>query len=155
MSPEEKYYLTKEGLDKIKKEYQRLLKLKESMLKKETPSVFHSEELNAEFVSYREDFEYLESRVAEIEYILKNFELIKPPPKKERDTVKLGARVTVEVNNQEDEFMITGTLEANPSAGKISDKSPVGRALLGHKVGDEVVISSPTKVVYKIKAIKY
>jgi len=152
---EEKYYLTKEGLEKIKKEHQRLLKMRQSMLKTEAPSVFHSEELNAEFVSYREDFEYLESRIAEIEHILKNYELIKPPPKKERDTVKLGARVTVEVNNQEDEFMIIGTLEANPSAGKISDKSPVGKALLGHKVGDEVVVSSPTKVVYKIKAIKY
>ena len=51
--------------------------------------------------------------------------------------------------------MIVGTLEANPSLGKISNESPVGKALLGRRVGDEVIISSPIKTVYKIKGIKY
>jgi transcription elongation factor GreA len=51
--------------------------------------------------------------------------------------------------------MIVGTLEANPSEGKISSQSPIGKVLLGHKVGDEVVITSPIKVFYKVKKIKY
>jgi transcription elongation factor GreA len=51
--------------------------------------------------------------------------------------------------------MIVGTLEANPSEGRISIESPVGKALLGKKVGDEVIITSPIKIVYKIKKIKY
>jgi transcription elongation factor GreA len=48
-----------------------------------------------------------------------------------------------------------GTLEANPALGKISNESPVGKALLGHKIGDEVLVSSPAKIAYKIKGIKY
>jgi transcription elongation factor GreA len=51
--------------------------------------------------------------------------------------------------------MIVGTLEANPSEGKISNESPVGKALLGKKVGDEIVITSPINVKYKIKKIRY
>jgi transcription elongation factor GreA len=155
MEAVDKYYLTKEGLDKIKKEYQKLLKTRKTKIKQEAPPVLHSEELNAEFVSFREDFEYLESRIAELSSILKNYEIIKPPPKKERDKIYLGAKVKVEVKGEKDEFMIVGTLEANPSSGRISDRSPVGNALLGHKAGDEVTISSPIKLTYKIKSVKY
>ncbi len=54
-----------------------------------------------------------------------------------------------------DEYEIVGTLEANPALGKISNESPVGRALLGHKVGEEVVVQSPLKIKYKILKIKY
>jgi len=51
--------------------------------------------------------------------------------------------------------MIVGTLEANPGEGKISSESPVGKSILRKKIGDEVMITSPIKVVYKIKKIKY
>jgi transcription elongation factor GreA len=142
-------------LKKIKKEYQKLLRLRKLKSKGESPSVFHSEELNTEFISYKEDLDFLEAKIVELDHILKNFEIIKPPPKRERDKVHLGAHVAVEVDGQTDEFIIVGTLEANPAIGKISNESPVGKALLGHKVGDEVLISSPVKKVYKIKKIKY
>jgi transcription elongation factor GreA len=69
--------------------------------------------------------------------------------------VDLGARVKIGINGHEDEFMLVGTLEANPTAGKISNESPVGKALMGHRVGDKVIISSPVKVVYTIKKISY
>ncbi|RLC40300.1 MAG: transcription elongation factor GreA [Candidatus Nealsonbacteria bacterium] len=151
----EKYYLTKEGLKKIEKEYKKLLKLKKQKSRGGAPSVLHSDELSAEFISYREDLDFLDSKIEELQHILKNYELIKPPPKKEKNKVHLGAQVKVEVDGQIDEFIIVGTLEANPTLGKISNESPVGKALLGHKVGDEVVLSSPVKVVYKIKSIKY
>ena len=59
------------------------------------------------------------------------------------------------MDGQKDEFVIVGTLEANPALGKISNESPVGKALLGHKIGDEVVVSSPMKTTYKIRNIKY
>ncbi|MBZ9572701.1 GreA/GreB family elongation factor [Patescibacteria group bacterium] len=155
MPDSKKYYLTKEGLRSVGKEYRKLLKLRKLKSKEGVPSVLHSEELNAEFVAFREDIDLLESRIEELEYILKNFELIKPPPRKERDKIHLGAQVKVSVDGQEDEFIIVGTLEANPSLGKISNESPVGRALLGHKVGEEVTVSSPIKTTYKIKKIKY
>ena len=151
----EKYYLTKEGLKKIEKEYKKLLKLKKQKSRGGAPSVLHSDELSAEFISYREDLDFLDSKIEELQHILKNYELIKSPPKKERNKVHLGAQVKVEVDGQIDEFIIVGTLEANPTLGKISNESPVGKALLGHKVGDEVILSSPVKVVYKIKSIKY
>ena len=152
---EKKFYLTKEGLEKIKKEYQNLKNLKLSKTKGEVPKIWHSEDLNPEYLAFQEDLSFLESRVAELEYILKNAELIKLPPKGKQNVINLGARVLVEVNGQTDEFTIVGSLEANPAIGKISNESPVGRALLGHKVGDMVGISSPIQTVYKIKKIKY
>ena len=129
-----KCYLTKEGLKRIKEESQNLTELKKLNLRQEIPSFLHSEELNAEFVSFREDSEYLESRIQELEHILKNYELIKVPAKKDRDKVNMGARVELEVNGKKDEFILVGTFEANPTAGKISNESPVGQALLGGHV---------------------
>lgn len=152
---EKKFYLTEQGLERIKKEYQDLKNLKLSMTKGEIPKIWHSEDLNPEYLSFQEDLSFLESRIAELEYILKNAELIKPPPKEKQNIVNLGARVLVEVDGQTDEFEIVGTLEANPALGKISNESPVGKALLGHKVGDEVIISSPIQTIYKIKKIRY
>ena len=155
MAEEKKFYLTKQGLEKIKKEYQDLKNLKLSKTKGEIPKIWQSEDLNPEYLSFQEDLSFLESRIAELEYILKNTELIKPPPKEKQNMVNLGATVLVEVDGQTDEFTIVGTLEANPAIGKISNESPVGRMLLGHRVGDEVVVSSPIQTVYKIKKIKY
>ena len=155
MAVSKKYYLTKEGLKGIEKEYKKLLKLRRLKSKEGVPSVLHSEELNAEFIAFREDVDLLESKIEELDHILKNFELIKPPSRTERDKIHLGAHVKVEVGGQMDEFIIVGTLEANPSLGKISNESPVGKALLSHKVGEEVIVSSPTKTTYKIKKIKY
>ncbi len=153
---EEKFYLTKKGLEKLQKEYQDLKRIKLAKTKGESPRILHSEDLNPEYLSFREDLSFLETRIAELEHILKNVELIKLPPKNRRNVVDLGATVTLqEPDGQTNEFMIVGTLEANPSEGKISSDSPVGRILLGHKIGDEVVITSPIKVVYKIKKIKY
>jgi transcription elongation factor GreA len=115
-----------------------------------------SEDLNPEYLAFQEDLSFLENRSAELEEILKHVELIKAPPKEKQNTVYLGATVTLEdKSGLINEFMIVGTLEANPSEGKISSESPVGKAILGKKIGDEVVITSPIKVVYKIKKIKY
>lgn len=151
-----KFYLTKKGLEKINKECQDLKKIILAKTKGESPQILHSEDLNPEYISFREDLSFLETRIAELEYILKNIELIKLPPKKKRSIVYLGATVTLqESDGQINEFTIVGTLEANPSEGKISSDSPIGKMLLEHKVNDEVIITSPIKVVYKIKKIKY
>ncbi len=155
MIEEKKFYLTKEGLEKTKKEYENLRKLKFSKTKGEIPKIWHSEDLNPEYLSFQEDLSFLETRLSELEYVLKNTELIKLPSKEKQNTISLGAKVLIEVEGQRDEFEILGTLEANPVIGKISNESPVGQALLGHKVGDEVIVSSPIKTIYKIKKIKY
>jgi len=149
------FYLTKEGLKKLKKEYQSLKKFRFSKINGEIPKILHSEEVNPEYLSFREDLSLIEKRIQEIENILKNVELIKPPAKSKQNAVDLGAKVTVEIDGEVDEFEIVGTLEANPILGKISNESPIGKALLGHQIGDEIIISSPIKVIYKIKKVEY
>ncbi len=153
---ENKFYLTKEGLKKLQKEYQDLKKIKFAKTTGETPTALHSEDLNPEYLSFREDLSFLETRIVELTNVLKNAETIKKPAKSKRDIVSLGATVTLqEADGQINEFMIVGSLEANPGEGKISSASPIGRTLLGHIKGEEVIITSPIKVVYKIKDVKY
>ena len=150
-----KFYLTKEGLEKIKKEHQELQKIRESKAKEGVPS-FSSEEVNPEYLIFQEDLKSLENRIIEIQQILKNTQLIKIPPKEKRNIVNLGAKILVETDGgQSDEFEIVGSLEANPSLGRISNESPVGKALIGHKAGEEVIVQSAIKAIYKIKKIRY
>ncbi len=135
----EKIYLTKKGLEKIKKEYRDLKNLKRIRLAKA-----------------EENFDLSESKIAELEYVFKNAELIKIPSKEKQNIVNLGATVTLENSDGKiKEYEIVGTLEVNPSEGRISSESPVGKALLNHKVSDEIEINSPIKIVYKIKKIRY
>ena len=155
MPEEKKFYLTKEGLQRLKRESKDLLELKLAKIRGESPKILHSEDLNPEYLAFQEDLSFLEVRISELKNILKNAILIKIPPKAKQKIVNLGATVLVEVEGQSDEFVIVGSLEANPSVGKISNESPVGKALLGSQVGDEVVVSSPIKTTYKIKKIAY
>lgn len=150
------FYITKSKLQELKREYEELLDFEhKKSLGQEVPRILESEDLNPEFVSFQEDVGFLRSRIDELKNIIEHHELIKNPPKEKRGTIGLGARVQVAIDGQRDEFTIVGTLEANPALGKISNESPVGRALLGHKVADEVEISSPVKTIYKIRSIKY
>ena len=153
--PGKKYYLTEQGLEKIREELKRLKKKKSTLLNGSGPRSFRFGEIEAEYITFREDLGMIEERIAEMENILENYELIKIPPKKEQDRVHLGAKVTVEVDGQTDEFFIVGTLEADPALGKISNECPVGKALMGHKTGDRVIVASPIKIVYTIKKIEY
>jgi len=150
------FYITKGKLQELKKEYEELLNIeRKKALGQEVPKILESEDLNPEFVSFQEDIGFLRSRIDELKNILEHHELIKAPAKDKRGVVQLGSKVKIDVDGQRDEFVVVGTLEANPALGKISNESPVGMAILGHKVGDEVVVFSPMKITYKIKKIKY
>jgi transcription elongation factor GreA len=151
----EKFHLTKKGLTELKEELEKLKKVRALKIKGEVPDILHSEEVNPEYLVFQEDLDFIEGRIAELENIIKNAVLIKPPVKEERDKVFLGATVVVEVDGREDEFKIVGSLEANPSLGKISDQSPVGKALINRRLNETVIISSPVQVTYKIKKIRY
>lgn len=151
-----KYYLTKQGLKRIKKEYEDLRKIRMARTRGDSPKLLQSDDLNPEYIVFREDLSFLESRLIDLEHVLKNIELIKLPPKNKRNIVHIGATVTLEeADGQINEFTVIGTLEANPDEGKISSDSPIGRILLGHKVNDVLEVTSPIKVVYKVKKIKY
>ena len=149
------FYLTKDGLEDLKKQYDVLKRIRSAKTKGGVPEIWESEDLSSEYLSFQEDMTLLEKRIIEIEDILKNFVLIKPPLKQNRDVVDLGAKVSLEMDGDKNEFTIVGTLEADPSLGKISNESPVGRSLLGHKIGDEIPSSSSAKTVYKIRKIRY
>lgn len=152
---ENKYYLTKEGLEKTEKGYKSLLELRKMKTTDEVPSIWHSEDVNPEYLSFQEDMNVIEARLTEYEDILKNVELITIPLKEKRNEICLGAAVITEVDGETVEFQIVGTLESQPILGKISSESPVGKALLGHRVGDTVVVNSTMKTRYKIVKIWY
>ena len=153
---EQKFYLTKPGLERIQKERDKLVEFKRLKTKDDVPSIWHSEDVNPEYLAFQEDMTLLETKLAEYENILKNQEIIKLPPKERRNELFLGGTVTLEdEDGSMNEYTIVGTLEANPAEGKISSDSPVGRALLGKKVNEEAIITSPIRVVYKIRKIKY
>jgi transcription elongation factor GreA len=91
--------------------------------------------------------------ISEIEEHLKRAEIIKAPPNKER--VRLGHHVTVEVAGEKKTYLLLGSAETNPTTGVISHNSPLGSALLGHKVGDKIQIKLAAKIVeYKIVSIE-
>jgi len=150
------FYVTKEKLQELKKEHEELVLFERNkVLGQEAPKMLESEDMNPEFVSYHEDMDSLRLRIEELNNILEHYELIKPPSKEEQMFVGVGAKVLMDINGAAGEFVITGTLEANPELGRISNESPVGKALLGHKIGDHVTVSLPEKTVYKIKNITY
>jgi len=154
--PEENFYLTKEGLERIKKEYQSLRNLKKIKSSRENILPLEGENANPAYLSLQEDLEILERKTEELENILKNYQIIKFPPKAKQNIVDLGAKVFLEDSSgQKVKFQIVGTLEANPFLEKISNESPVGKALLGCKVGEKVDIDSPVKLEYKILKITY
>lgn len=108
---------------------------------------------NAEYHEAKEDQGRQETRIEEIENILQNSEIIKAP--KGDSKVRLGSTVKLKTEEgKTKEFQVVGTVEADPLSGKISDESPIGKALLGKKVGEEVEIQTPAETTtYKIASI--
>lgn len=106
---------------------------------------------NAEYDAAREEQGLLETRIAEIEEILNNAEIIKAG---RRSTIALGSKVALKSNGKTANYIIVGPVEADPLEGKISNESPIGMALYGKKVGDSATISTPKgEVTYKIAQI--
>lgn len=106
---------------------------------------------NAEYQAARADQERTENRVSEIDNILNNLDIIK---KSTNGKVQLGSTVTLKGGSKAKEFQVVGTVEADPLNGKISDESPIGQALIGKKVGDEVEIKTPADTTsYTVAAI--
>ncbi len=103
---------------------------------------------NEEYSAARGEQKVVEGRILEIQGILKNAKIIKAGKKSQ---IALGANITLEGAGKTMNYTLVGAIEANPLSGKISDESPVGKALLGRKLGDEV--SFPNGKVYKITDI--
>lgn len=109
---------------------------------------------NSEYDDAKNEQAKIEARIVELEAMLKNVEIIKDI-KGAAKTVVVGVKVTVydEEFDEEDEYHVVGSTEADPANNRISDESPVGRALIGHKVGDVVAVEAPAGEI-KLKIVK-
>ncbi len=148
-----KVLLTEEGLKKLKEEYEELVntKRKEVTEKIARARDFGDLSENSEYDSAREEQSFTEGRIMELEEILSHSKLIETTSD---GAVGIGSKVKVKNGSDVDEFIIVSSVEANPMEGKISNESPVGKALLGSKVGDEVQISSTVQASYKVLEVK-
>lgn len=148
------FYLTKEGITELETEVKGLIEQRGPIAERiKTAREFGDLSENAEYSSARQEQERVEGRIAEIENILQNVEVIKKP--KGDSKVQLGSSVKLKgTDGKTKEFQVVGTVEADPLNGKISDESPIGQALLGKKEGEEVEIQTPAETAtYKIADI--
>lgn len=148
------FHLTAEGLQALKDELQELTTTKRGEIAGRLKEAKADGDLseNAMYDAARDEQSFVEGRIAEIEHILKHAAVISN--KGNGGSVALGSKVHVELEEGEQEYVIVGSTEANPDEGKISDQSPIGKALLGRKPGDEVHVEVPSgTMVYRIKHI--
>lgn len=146
------FHLTQEGVAELKEEHKGLTALRGPIAERiKTAREFGDLSENAEYSSARQEQERVEGRIAEIEHILLNVDIIKKP--RGDSKVQLGSMVTLK-NHDTKKFQVVGTVEADPLNGKISDESPIGQALIGKKLGDDVEIVTPAETTtYKITDI--
>lgn len=146
-------YLSAEGIEEIKKELQELKTKKRQEIAKRLQEAKDLGDLseNAEYFEAKEAQSLNENRISELEDLLKNAVVIEASSTE--DTVRIGSKIEVMANNNVEVFSIVGSAEAKPQEGKISNESPLGRAFLNKKIGDEVEIKTPGGIV-KYKIIK-
>ena len=152
---DKKFILTSQGLVSLKSEYDELTKVKRTQITKriQTAREFGDLSENSEYDAAKEEQSLLETRIAQLEDVLKRAQIIEPV--KKADFVVIGSTIVVEIDGEKDEFTIVGTMEADPSKKKISNESPVGTAMLGAKLGEVVEVVTPIiRAKYKILEIK-
>jgi transcription elongation factor GreA len=151
-----KIFLTKEGLEELQKEHEELVKIKRPDILERVSQARSQGDLseNAEYVAAREELSFIDGRIGELEELLKQVEII-ANTKNSSHIVKLGSTVTLNINGKKEEFMVVGEWEADPIAKKISHESPLGKALIGKKVGEKVEVEAPAgKILYTITSVK-
>lgn len=149
-----KIFLTKEGHEDLKKEYDELVNIKRPDVLNRVSQARNLGDLseNAEYVAAREELSFIDGRIDEIEELLKEVEIISQS--KSNNIVKLGSTVTVDAGKDKEVFTLVGEWEADPHQKKISHESPLGKALIGKKVGEKVEVEAPAgKILYTIKSI--
>ena len=141
--------LTAEGKIELEKELDALIKGRPAITEKiATARAFGDLSENEEYSSARAEQKMAESRILEIEDILKNAKIIRGGKK---DKVILGATVALDMGGRKVEYTLVGPTEANPLEGKISNESPIGKALFGHKAGEEFEFNGKKVKIAEIK----
>lgn len=141
--------LTAEGKKELEAELEALIASRPAIAERiATARAFGDLSENEEYSSARNEQKIAEGRILEIQEILKNAKIIRGGKK---DSVALGATVKLDMGGREVEYTLVGPTEANPLEGKISNESPIGKAIFGHKNGESVQFNGKTVKIVEIK----
>lgn len=154
---DKKIYLTKEGLEELKKELDQLAKVRRPDVLTRVSDARNMGDLseNAEYTAARDELSFIDGRIDELEELLKQAVVIAEPTKSSNHIVKLGSTVKLNVKDKHEVFTVVGEWEADPKEKKISHQSPLGKALIGKKVGEKVEVEAPAgKVAYTIVSVE-
>ena len=138
-------YLTPEGKQRFAAELRELITVRRHEVEERIRRAkeFSDTVDNAEYDEAKTEQSFVEGRIQELERLLASARMIEEPPSK-ADYVRMGARIRVlDPDGEEETYHLVGSHEADPRHGQISNESPVGRALIGKRVGDEVTVVAP------------
>lgn len=149
-------FLTKEGYEKLQDELEHLRSVKRQEVANRLHEAMEGGELieNAEYEAAKNEQAFVEGRIQELEILLATARVIDGSKKEKADLVQIGSTVTIKEDGSKPEvYTIVGAAEANPREGRISNESPIGKAILNHRVGDEVQVEAPAGM-YKVTIMK-
>jgi len=148
-------FLTKEGYQKLQEELDYLRTKKREEIAARLREAADGEDLieNAEYEAAKNEQAFVEGRIKDLELLLATAKIIEEP--KISELAQVGSKVSIQVLDSQsvEEYEIVGAAEANPIAGHISNESPLGKALLGHKAGEVVTVEAPDNR-YQVKIIE-
>ncbi|HEY8136086.1 MAG TPA: transcription elongation factor GreA [Candidatus Limnocylindrales bacterium] len=147
-------YLSKEGLEQIRKELEELVNVRRAEIAARIHEAKEHGDIteNAEYEDAKNEQAFVEGRIQALSALVKNAVVIEE--NRSSTHVQIGSTVTIQSKDGKESFMIVGSAEASPAEGRISNESPVGRALLGRKKGEEITVSVPAgDSKYKILSI--
>lgn len=151
-----KVYITREGLEELKKEHEDLVKVKRPEVVERVAKAREMGDLseNSEYHAAKENLALIDGRTEELAEIIKMAEIIADPGKGGK-TVQIGSQVTVKINGKKEIFTLVGEWEADPHQKKISHESPLGKALMGKILNEKIEVEAPAgKIIYHITEIK-
>ncbi|MBA4380867.1 MAG: transcription elongation factor GreA, partial [Anaerolinea sp.] len=139
-------FLTRVGFQKLQDELEYLRSAKRLEIANRLREAMDGGELieNAEYEAAKNEQAFVEGRIQELEIILASARMIENSGKEKADVVQVGSTVTIqEEGSKPEQYTIVGAAEANPREGRISNESPIGKAILNHRAGDEVQVEAP------------
>ncbi|MCX7881464.1 MAG: transcription elongation factor GreA [Patescibacteria group bacterium] len=151
-----KVQLTKQGFEKLQKEFEELKNIKRPQAIERLQKARGMGDLseNSEYAAAKESLDFIDQRIIEIETMIKNSQIVSQN-NNHSQVVDIGSLVVVDIEGEKEEFMIVGEYEADPLNKKLSVSSPIGQALFNRKPGETIEVQTPAgKKSYKITAIK-
>jgi len=153
-----KVEVTREGYERLTAELKELIEEKRPQIIEAVAEARSHGDLreNAAYDAARQDQAMIEKRIQELEGMLRNVSILEADHSADGSgVIRVGSVVTVDFDGEDEEYTIVGAIEAKPSEGKISNESPIGRALMGRKAGDRTVVETPGgRTSLTIKAVE-